>query len=383
MAKGNKRGKKRNQSKLSDNSSENMEKRARSIDSRTRDETVTTSSFVSTYLASLKDDSVRGALSDIVSQGVAALQREIIDLKETSRTQRDEIAALRTDLAYAESTIAHLSTAYQNARAELGDLQQYTRRNALRVTNPAWKESDKENTDSLILDLAAKLNVDLQPWEISRSHRVGKPDPTKTRPVLVKFIGYQSRQKLYKARRDLKDHRILKNVYINEDLTKATNELAFKARQLKRCGAIAETFTSDCKVFAKKYTGSNLVLIRNESELNDLASRIPYNNAANNQIAPTQQAVEPNQESGSVPGPSQGSAVQGTVASAGTDLGAGSASGCPAAMPGSSAPSAQAEGRVTEPMDDTTLGSDQSEILIKASELTASTPKPLTSNDIQ
>ena len=374
-------GRKRHQSKLSDKSSGNMEKRARSIDSRTRDEAVTTSSFVSTYLASLKDDSVKTALSEIISQGVAALQREIFDLKATNLAQRDEISALRTELANAESTIGYLSISYQNARAELGDLQQYTRRNALRITNPAWRETDGEDTDSLVLELAAQLNVDLQPWEISRSHRVGKPVLGKVRPVLVKFIGYRSRQRLYKARKDLKRHTALKKVYINEDLTKATSELAFKARQLKRRGVIAETFTSDCKVFVKKFPGSNLVLIRNEDELNELSFRVPYNSAINRQSV--QQSVEPSRQSGSMPDPSVGSVVHGTVASATADLGAGSANtGCPAAMPGSPLPSAQTEGRDTEPMDDTTLSSDQSELLIRNSELTSSTPKPLTANDM-
>ena len=55
------------------------------------------------------------------------------------------------------------STSYQNAHAELCDLQQYTQRNALRIPNPAWTESDGEDTDSLVLELAAQLNVDLQP----------------------------------------------------------------------------------------------------------------------------------------------------------------------------------------------------------------------------
>ena len=82
-----------------------MEKRARSIDSRIRDEAVATSSFVSTYLASLKDDSAKLALSEIVTQGVAALQREIFDLKATNLAHKDEMSSLRTELANAESTI--------------------------------------------------------------------------------------------------------------------------------------------------------------------------------------------------------------------------------------------------------------------------------------
>ena len=56
--------------------------------------------------------------------------------------------------------------------------------------------------------------------------------------------------------------------------------------------------------------------------------------------------------------------------------------GCPAAMPGSLLPFVQAKGRDTEPMDDTTLSSDQSGLLIRNSEVTSSTPRPLTANDM-
>ena len=63
----------------------------------------------------------------------------------------------------------------------------------------------------------------------------------------------------------------LKKVYKYEDLTKTTNELAYKTQQLKYSAAIAETFTSDCKVFVKKCTRSNIVLIKNEVQPIDIA----------------------------------------------------------------------------------------------------------------
>ena len=116
---------------------------------------------------------------------------------------------------------------------------------------------------------------------------------------MVKFIGYRSRERLFKARKLLKNHLTLKKVYINEDLTKTTNELAYKARQLKRSGAIAETFTSDCKVFVKKFAGSNIVLVKNEVELIDIASLSTFSQTLNRPMPGT----VPPQAAGNLPAP--------------------------------------------------------------------------------
>ena len=144
---------------------------------------------------------------------------------------------------------------------EIADLQSYTHRIVLCISNPAWPETPDENTDNLVLQLSSQLNVNLQPWEISRSHRVEKPQPGKIRPIWVKFIGYCFRERLFKACKLLKGHQTIEKVYINKDLTTITNEIAYTARQLMCSGAFAETFISDCEVFLKKFASNNIVLI--------------------------------------------------------------------------------------------------------------------------
>ena len=100
---------------------------------------------------------------------------------------------------------------------ELQDLLQYTRRNALRISNPAWIEPETnrepEDTDALVLGLAVSLRVPLEPWEIGRSHRVGKKQPGGApRPVLVKFISYNISHRFFEARKKLINHTSLQKV---------------------------------------------------------------------------------------------------------------------------------------------------------------------------
>lgn len=149
-----------------------------------------------------------------------------------------------------EAEISSLKTKVENLEMELDDLEQYGRRNALRISG-AWPESDNEKTDDIILKMAKDdLKVDLQPSDIDRSHRVGKKVDGKQRPILVKFTSYRSRNMIYRARTSLKGSG--KSLYINEDLTQKKNSLAFMTRKAKRNGLLDETWTFDGKIFAIK-----------------------------------------------------------------------------------------------------------------------------------
>lgn len=139
------------------------------------------------------------------------------------------------------------------AESAIDELEQYGRRNALRITNE-WPEREDESTDNLVLKLANDLlGVELQESDISRSHRVGPSQARKPRSVLVKFTSYRARERVYRARMKLKTSR--EKIFINEDLTKKRGQLAYNARQLKKDQQIQDTWTYDCRVFVKNNKG--------------------------------------------------------------------------------------------------------------------------------
>ena len=142
------------------------------------------------------------------------------------------------------------------------DLEQYGRRNCLRITNN-WPERAGEDTDKMCLDLFKKyLKVDLSESDIGRSHRVGKPIPgtdVQHRPIIIRFVTYRAREKVYRARSKLKNN---KEVYLNDDLTKKRDTLAFQARVLKRGGHIRETWVYDSKIFLKDQDDRRWIITR-------------------------------------------------------------------------------------------------------------------------
>ena len=230
-------------------------------------------SFGDNHLSCLRDPAIRDTLRGIFDECVKAVQLEIGKLREENQRQGADILNLKTELSYSYN-------AYNRVSEDLAELQQYTRRNALGITNPAWLEYPNEDTDKLAISLANALGVDVQPFEISRSHRVGKPRAGYQRPILVKCIGYRTRERLFKARKKLKEKQEFRKIYINEDLTKATSELAFKARQLRRAGKLTETFTLDGKVFVKKFSTGSLTLVKSDGHLRQVADLSPYSEIA-------------------------------------------------------------------------------------------------------
>ena len=129
--------------------------------------------------------------------------------------------------------------------AKLDDLEQYGRRNSLRISG---LEEDFE-----VEDLPARVkNV-----QIDRLHRVG-PRPRRdtdrtqkhrSRLVLVKYANYTSRDAVIKTRSSLKEK--LPGVFINEDPIQPKAKLLYQARKLKNIKQIIDCWTVDGRLVFK------------------------------------------------------------------------------------------------------------------------------------
>jgi hypothetical protein len=125
------------------------------------------------------------------------------------------------------------------------DLEQYTRRNSLRIAG--LPEEPNEDCYGKALSLAnstLKLNPPLSLLDIDRTHRAGRSRAGQPRSLLVKFATYQQRHRVMKARHLLKDT----NIYVNEDLTSKRAKLFKNARTEKQAGRIKDAWSSDGRI---------------------------------------------------------------------------------------------------------------------------------------
>lgn len=181
---------------------------------------------------------LRGEMSDMIKTIVDGV---VSGLREQIQSISEENMALRRENESLKTRVQKLESAADNA-------EQYSRRNCLRISG--IRENANENTDELILDMTRSMNVDLSLQEIDRSHRVGKPNAAKPRDIIVKLSTFRAREKLYKARRQLKDTGHA-GVYINEDLTKFRSGLLYSGRKLVKARRIWGAWSSNGTILLK------------------------------------------------------------------------------------------------------------------------------------
>ena len=222
-------------------------------------------------------EAVQKAVKEAASKEFANLmdklntqESKIMDLETTQQTQKHEIKKLKGVVDGYQSRI-------QRLEKETNDLEQYSKRNCLLFFGVP--ETKGEDTTEEVCKIAReKLHIDLNPSTIDRSHRLqrrnqgndadnspgatpasgrmqtrsGRRDDqsgqsnsasTAPRPLLVKFVSYQNRQRVIKNRKLLKGTRMS----IQEHLTRKNQELLAKTRANTE---VKDAWTSDGKIVA-------------------------------------------------------------------------------------------------------------------------------------
>ena len=160
-------------------------------------------------LEALQSGNVLQNITNVIKQTVASA---VADLRKALDSNTEVIRELRSALEERDRTISSL----QN---KIDDLEQYQRRQCLRVFGV--EEKPNEDTDRIIIDVAQKIGVDLSVSDIDRSHRVGRRDTGRPRPIIVKFISYRKRSEVFRCKKFLKGS----GTTVREDLTRTRHQL--------------------------------------------------------------------------------------------------------------------------------------------------------------
>ena len=199
----------------------------------------------------------------------AAVQQEVSSLLVTIECQQSRILVLETsndkktkDISRLTTQLEQQSSSIQSLKNNYNDLEQYSRRNCIRLFGiPEKKGEDAMET---ICEIAKeKLGVTLPKSAIDRAHRVGQPHNERTnskngeekgngdrapgvmrpRPIIVKLVSYQTRKSIISQRRKLKGT----GISIHEDLTKQNQKLLADTRKHKK---VLSAWTIDGRIVA-------------------------------------------------------------------------------------------------------------------------------------
>ena len=219
--------------------------------------------FVNTLLNALNDPRVRKVVSGTASTDV-----------------KNEIITLRKELKKRDERIAGLEEQVKFLKMDVDRLEQYSRRNSLRLSGiPEAEGEDPVNKTISILNDTLKATPPIKSSEIDRIHRVGKmPTDGRPRQILIKFATYQARKRVMDTRTSLKNREptydLPHSLYMNEDLTKYRANLCKKAREFKRSGRLKRVWTADGNVLIRD-NNERVKMIGSTEDLEKEAPRLP------------------------------------------------------------------------------------------------------------
>ena len=158
-----------------------------------------------------------------------------------------KVKIMTQQLQARDQKIQSLENTVNILQLKIDDQEQYSRRESLRISG--IPEMASENTDQIVMTLCnetPRCDPPLQDSDLARSHRSGDIEKT-NRVILAKFSTYKIRDRVIRARTNLKDFNKDNDnpIYINEDLTKRKADLLYRARQFKKEKLILDTWTWD------------------------------------------------------------------------------------------------------------------------------------------
>lgn len=163
----------------------------------------------------LQDTAMLQVLANLIKETL--ISSVVAELKKTIECNNAVISELKAAVNSRDVKI-------QTLENKLDDLEQYQRRQCLRIFGV--KEEENEDTDKQAIEVAHKIGVDLQLCDIDRSHRIGRRENSdRPRPIIVKFTSYRKRSEVFRSKRRLRST----GVVIHEDLTKARYHLLREA----------------------------------------------------------------------------------------------------------------------------------------------------------
>ena len=161
------------------------------------------------------------------------LQGYIHDLHVENETIKKELNNMKEERTILVEEARQLRVVCNILQGQNNDLEQYTRRNNIRIfgVRETARFEKSEDTTREVEKIIRKLNIlNLNATCIDVAHRIGQQRPASDRAILVRLTSHKAQSKILSARRTLKGTGIV----ITEDLTRANSARYHRIREMPR-----------------------------------------------------------------------------------------------------------------------------------------------------
>ena len=189
------------------------------------------------------------------------LLQEIQEIKNELSESKEKLKKLRHENGVLKQAMNLFVT-------KMDELEQYGRRENIRIHGVRKKNGNKDDGEEVLLDLAKQLKIELNPNDVQRVHRLGKKRltmSTRPRPVIARFVNYKKRNEFIYAKSKLKDLESYTNAFITEDLTLLRSKLLHYIKTNCKNFVLAHTINGKIRV-KKSATCSGRILLEGEKD---------------------------------------------------------------------------------------------------------------------
>lgn len=213
------------------------------------------------------------ALDTTVKRELCSLKAEFQSFKKTLEENQKELIELKTEQQRLGDECGGLQRELRDVRAELTELQQYSRRANLELKGVP--ESQGESLVDIALILGTKVGATVREADIDVVHRI----PTKDKPsnIVIKFTSCSARDNLFEASRKRRltvadlGFDGTTPVYINEHLCRENKLLLGKAIAAKKRHNWRYAWVSRGKILMRKADNTAVIRIVTEADLEQIA----------------------------------------------------------------------------------------------------------------
>ena len=242
----------------------------------------------------------------LLKKALEPLRKSIDQVQMSFATANSNFDQLLTKMSSYEKRMTDLVNENKSLKAELLDttnqfkilkesfnnLEQYSRRDCLELQGIPKSLSDSmwEDTNEVVVELDRKIGIDLKKEDISTSHRLSnkvKMNGERAFPpaIIVKFTSRDVREKLYRARKVLKNltsrdlgYSEKNRIFINESLTLSNKERFKGCLKVKKEKGFKFLWTSGGTIFMRKdqHVHSKVIQINNANALRKIGEEMSY-----------------------------------------------------------------------------------------------------------
>ena len=238
-----------------------------SLTRQENEDTPTTSvSDVDALLATLPEEckTVVKVITEIITN---RLSEKIVNLQKDLTEKEKAINDLKINVTTLTSRVNVLEL-------HLDDVDQYERRDTVILSGASLPaESTQENTTNIVTQaIKDQLKINIQPGDISVSHRLGTKRQQHNRPIIVKLVNWSLKHDLVGACVQLRPQ-----LYINESLTPKRIDLLSKIELIRKDHKqkFQQCYTQDGRIIVKFRNSTIKHTITNEKHMMDFLEKYP------------------------------------------------------------------------------------------------------------